>query len=1252
MKKTSLTRAATKWLGSTFGQPAFPALVASCLLAAGAAYGASVTYDFNTDPTPILNFGGTLWDGTTTSRTGSASWINTGGAGPVGSTTNGPSKGVAGDGYLQITFATATCGATPTAFSSYVSGCVLFDDFDKGLVVAGFTFDADLRVGNGNPNPADGFSINYARSSDPVIVALNAGDTFPQMNNAGPSLNGGQFRDNGNGGDISLMEEGTSTGLAVGFDMWDSGGYTIPPASPAIGLVAPGLTHDGIGLDISVDDVLQTTISMPNGTTQATFDEHGNGLTASDPNGNNAATDPTSIETGPFNGTGCATNLSWVHLKVVLDTNGVLNVFWKNKQILTNFTTSYFPSPGRLLLASRVGGNTANIAIDNVQITTIPAFVALVGPATGFIDGFSTEVGDSGQSTLDTNQPILLTLNGQSVTPTSVSKSGGTTTVIYHAGFPTILGSGSTNTWSLTAKDALGNPITSGLRSFVAPTYVKIPGSDAVTGVDITKPGFRLFSWISPGQPNHQYWSNEQLLGYHGPNEADLTGFNDGGYLDWTTYLNFFTAPTAGAAGNFGTNNGYPDVQFPGMAGTTAFPYVNNPSASMDVLTFLKFSAPGLYEMGVNSDDGFGVYEGLPNPKDRFAKVLGIYDNGRGPSDTRFTFVITNTAGFYPFRLLYENGAGGTGALEWFLVQNGVRVLINDPSPTNTTGVTAYYSGPALPAYVSHIKPYDGQGGVRPDEVLAQITDGSTTVNQGSVKLTVQGSGLTSPAATISKSGLVTTAKIDFSPLLLSGSNYTATLVWNDSATPPNVHSNTWAFTVLSYNVTLDPSLAAPIAGITTNPPGFIMQGAQMDQTRTTNDPPGFISQANGVPNQVDPFDGLCGGLYFPLYGTNIMDTLGSFSYSGPPITILPNNVGIWIWTNQAAMEVVGYPNGADFPGYVYQMPGTPGLTGTLAQNGQDIVAWLDSYVVFPTAGFYEMGVNSDDGFRVSENYGLKRQVLHVNGTGINKDIAAVVSRTDWGNGGFGAAPPQTPISGPVFLVTSNNYTTANLTGKIGVVTKSFLGLGDPATCYWLQTNGAMAAIVVNRPTDGTAYGMSGTPPGPINIPCLNVNGEAGQLDFWVTNQNLTASVGSSCGIILGSADYGKGDSHIDFGFVVPAAGAYPLHLTYFGGNGGGNNFEWSVLTGGLAADGTRSLMNDVTNALSLVAYQTASGHIAGAPPTVSIGSAGGVVTITYAGTLTSSSTVNGTYTAVAGASSPYTVPTGAAKAQFYRSHN
>jgi hypothetical protein len=57
-------------------------------------------------------------------------------------------------------------------------------------------------------------------------------------------------------------------------------------------------------------------------------------------------------------------------------------------------------------------------------------------------------------------------------------------------------------------------------------------------------------------------------------------------------------------------------------------------------------------------------------------------------------------------------------------------------------------------------------------------------------------------------------------------------------------------------------------------------------------------------------------------------------------------------------------------------------------------------------------------------------------------------------------------------------------------------------------------------------------------------------------------------------------------------------------------------------------------------------------PPTLSIARQGGVWVITYTGTLKSSATVNGTYSNVPGASSPYTVPTGSGAMQFYRSSN
>jgi hypothetical protein len=56
--------------------------------------------------------------------------------------------------------------------------------------------------------------------------------------------------------------------------------------------------------------------------------------------------------------------------------------------------------------------------------------------------------------------------------------------------------------------------------------------------------------------------------------------------------------------------------------------------------------------------------------------------------------------------------------------------------------------------------------------------------------------------------------------------------------------------------------------------------------------------------------------------------------------------------------------------------------------------------------------------------------------------------------------------------------------------------------------------------------------------------------------------------------------------------------------------------------------------------------------PTIGVTTVGGTVQIIYTGTLKSSSTPGGTYSDVPGATSPYTIPTGAAPQQYYRSAN
>ncbi|HWV99323.1 MAG TPA: hypothetical protein VNZ64_06460 [Candidatus Acidoferrum sp.] len=1077
------------------------ALIALGLVCSGSTRATTVLFDFNSDPSA----------GGLATVYGSAGWVGTDGAGVA---TNGL------DGYLQIT----------PAVNSQV-GAILFSDFDNGAIVGGLHFEADVRIGNGSSTPADGFSICYARATDPALSNPTAEGTYASGtgNALGP-------------------EEGTTTGISVGFDAFNN---------------AAG---DPVGLDVRVDGVLQT---FPL------------------PTLNGSATDTTSIQTGPNDGTFSRTLLGWAHLVVDLSTSGLLNVYYKGSHILTDYATSYIPGPGRLLVAGRTGGLNEYQDIDNIAITTVTIQAAL-GQVTGFVDGCTFVLNDSGPSVVDPATIKLQINGGTQRTPTSVQKNGTVTTVVYHS-FPSLLVSGSTNQLAVSFKDTSGAQL-SGTRSFVAPTYSVIPSGDAVTGVNTTAPGFRILPWQSGSEPNRVYWANEQLAGLRGANTANLTAATDAGYIDFTAVINFNIAGInqGGTAdsGDFTMADGYADAAVPGIPGANGL----TGSSALEALAFVRFATAGVYNMGVNSDDGFAVTEG-PNPKDRLALTLGQFDGVKGASDRIFPVVVP-AAGIYPIRLLWFNGAGelpGNGAsLEWFTVQNdGTKILINDPSPTNTSGVTMFYSGPALPAYVSQLVPFPGQTNVRADYVLAQLTDGATQPNPTTMRLRINGTLLT---PWVSRNGKVTTVTLplDNAHLMPPGTN-TASLTWTDNGSV--MHTSSWSFTVEPY-VTLRAGLSYPASSVDKAQPGFVLAVTQLDPS-IANDAGDYMAA------QLDSYNSLLAGLYFPWYGTNTANTV-----SGAELGLAAITNNIWYWSNAVDFNIVTSPG--DFT-YDSAMPGIPGVTGQTTYSA----AGFQSFVVFPTAGFYQMGVNSDDGFRVTEGLGVTRQVLHVTGAGIDTDVAAVVTSVD--NAGYAPKPPVTPVSGPVVFVPvpcPNLPGPVNLTGKIGVVDYSSCASGFDARqlAYNLQTNGALAAIIVNKPSWGLPFVETSAGP-PVTIPMLVVNGYNGQRDFWVTDSGLSATIGSDANLVLGQADYTKGMGHVDFGFAVPAPGAYPLRLLYFQGNNGAG-LEWSTVQTGLLPEGTRVLVNDPTAAGSLQAFRAVTAQPQLNPAKL----ANGVVTISWAG--------------------------------------
>ena len=320
--------------------------------------------------------------------------------------------------------------------------------------------------------------------------------------------------------------------------------------------------------------------------------------------------------------------------------------------------------------------------------------------------GVSVGVTDAPGSVLNPAS-IALTFDNVAVTPTSVTKSGGTTTIRYDA--PNApLPSGSSHSVGLTVKDGKGSSFTTSA-AFSVPVYATLPANAGLpnSAVDLSKRGFRIRTYqLDGGTQDGTIEYNEALLaGTHGPNVANLAdagGTDAAGYFTWTTYINFDT--TLGANGYFNDPD-FVTSLFPGIPGT---PSTGGESENFveEILAALEFKTPGMYTMAVNTDwtgfpnasDGYLVRAGV-NPIDPASSIrVGFFDAlapegpTRGVANSPFQFYVSK-AGIYPFRLLYYQTAGSAN-LEWFLVNaDSTRALIND-----TAGIAAYYAWTTPPA--------------------------------------------------------------------------------------------------------------------------------------------------------------------------------------------------------------------------------------------------------------------------------------------------------------------------------------------------------------------------------------------------------------------------------------------------------------------------------------------------------------------------------------------------------------------------
>ncbi|HWQ90703.1 MAG TPA: LamG-like jellyroll fold domain-containing protein, partial [Clostridia bacterium] len=508
---------------------------------------------------------------------------------------------------------------------------------------------------------------------------------------------------------------------------------------------------------------------------------------------NGACTDINSLQTGP--NTAGITNLCWQPLLVVLATDGRLSVSYKNISLVTNFFTSFTPSPGRLIFAGRTGGSWQEQDVDNIRITTVSASTPVVGPSTGNANGFRFNIVDSGFATPETNT-LMVTLDGVAVPVTAITQSGapgggnGITTVGYR-NTALLLAPGSTHTNTVQFTGSTFNGTVSTTNIFTVPNYTILASTQKAPGpVNTSLSGFtgRIHQMPVPRFPNAG-----DLLGI----ERHLAD----GYIDPVTsqpYTNIALAssftnqvlnwaqdqPIGGSAGHFSVLALPPmtvaDDPVPGIDENIQ-PSTDHIAA--EILTILELPV-GAYQLGVNHDDGFKLSIGA-EPRDVFnSQVLSV---STAATDTQPIDIVVTNAGRYPFRLVWAENTGGAH-VEFYLIDltTGQRLLVNQSEPA---AIVAYHDTAALTQpYVQWTAPAPNQTGIAPTApVIAKLQDGSAA-SITSASLSINGGGTSS----MTKVGGLTTVTLTGYPF--TGNTATASLVYNTTAGGP--FTNTWNFSI------------------------------------------------------------------------------------------------------------------------------------------------------------------------------------------------------------------------------------------------------------------------------------------------------------------------------------------------------------------------------------------------------------------------------------------------------------------------
>ena len=212
------------------------------------------------------------------------------------------------------------CGVAPTCLLLFSVWRCFLPGFRSGRIRCRVYHRVRPAYRGRRPQPADGLSIDFARLTDPHRGAQCRRHFRADERRFGLAQRRAVFRrrqfgehqpDRGWDHDRPFLRVPCGTAATTPFR----------PVLPAVGVEAAGITHDGIGMDIRLDGVLLTTIPCPTGRPKRQPTSMATRWPPATPTATTRPPMRRQIETGPYDGTGCDTSLSWCHLKLDLDAN-------------------------------------------------------------------------------------------------------------------------------------------------------------------------------------------------------------------------------------------------------------------------------------------------------------------------------------------------------------------------------------------------------------------------------------------------------------------------------------------------------------------------------------------------------------------------------------------------------------------------------------------------------------------------------------------------------------------------------------------------------------------------------------------------------------------------------------------------------------------------------------------------------------------------------------------------------------------